>query len=254
MAALQSKHASESPNIAMFRERERGVLDMEASEALFLPHVREYIISREEYLGMIAPRPSMHEFYQNCESYVSRSIQIDADTNTVTISGVAKPIPGGTLSINSTLLHLGSFNQEGEAEFFAQFNGPINLNPDNLPHDSHTDFAPVSSTWDKNGICMRFVIHRPTFKDWSYFQVLEPYARLERPMLTRDVPDIQLPSAVHRTVFLAHSMGYFETPRKATLREIGAQLGISHTMVARHLREAEAVSVGLLLALDSRKG
>ena len=227
---------------------------MEASEALFLPHVREYVISREEYLGMIAPRLSMHEFYKNCESYVSRSIQIDADTNTVTISGVAKPIPGGTLSINSTLLHLGPFNEEGEAEFFAQFNGPINLKPDDLHGGWDSDFTPLSSNWDEDGLRMRFAIHRPTFKDWSYFQIIEPYAHLEQPMLTRDFPDIQLPSVVHRTVFLAYSMGYFETPRKATLREIGAQLGISHTMVARHLRKAELVSVGLLLALDSRKG
>ena len=234
----------------MFRERERGVLDMEASEEVFLPHVREYVIPREEYLALTDPSSTLHEFYRNCESYTSKSIQIDADTNTVTIAGLAKPKLGCTLSLTAPLLHLGSFNEAGEAEFFARFNGPVRLKPDGETDSWRSDFTALSSTWNENGICMRFAIHRPTFKDWSYFQILEPYAQVKRPLLTRDFPDIRLPPMVHQTVFLAYSMGYFESPRKATLREIAARLDISHTMVARHLREAEFRSVSLLLALD----
>lgn len=234
----------------MFRKRERGVLDMETPEEVFLPHVREYIIPRKEYLGIIDAGSPLHEFYLNCESYSSNSIQIDTDTNTVTLAGLAKPKSGCTLSLTTTLLHLGPFNEAGEAEFFARFNGPVRLKPDGETDSWRSDFTALSSTWNENGICMRFAIHRPTFKDWSYFQILEPYAQVKQPLLTRDLPDIRLPPMVHQTLFLAYSMGYFESPRKATLREIAARLDISHTMVARHLREAEFRSVSLLLALD----
>ena len=234
----------------MFRERERVVLDMETPEEVFLPHVREYIIPRNEYLDIINAGSTLHEFYLNCESYSSKSIQIDTDTNTVTIAGLAKPKLGCTLSLTTTLLHLGPIDEEGYAEFFARFSGPVRLKPDLEGANWRSDFTALSSTWNENGICMRFAIHRPTFKDWSYFQILEPYAQLKRPLLTRDFPDIRLPPMVHQTVFLAYSMGYFESPRKATLREIAARLNISHTMVARHLREAEFRSVSLLLALD----
>ena len=223
---------------------------MEPPKEPFLPHVREYIIPREEYLGITDVRSTLHEFYRNCESYTSKSIQIDVDSNTVTLAGLAKPKPGCTLSLTTTLLHLGPFNEAGEAEFFARFNGPVRLKPDGETDSWRSDFTALSSTWNENGICMRFAIHRPTFKDWSYFQILEPYAQVKQPLLTRDFPDIRLPSMVHQTVFLAYSMGYFESPRKATLREIAARLDISHTMVARHLREAEFRSVSLLLALD----
>ena len=236
----------------MFRERERGVLDMETPEEMFLPHVREYVIPRNEYLDIINAGSTLREFYLNCESYSSKSIQIDADTNTVTIAGLAKPKLGCTLSLTTTLLHLGPIDEEGYAEFFARFNGPVRLKPDLEGASWRSDFTALSSTWNENGICMRFAIHRPTFKDWSYFQILEPYAQVKQPLLTRDFPDIRLPPMVHQTVFLAYSMGYFETPRKATLREIAARLDISHTMVARHLREAEFRSVSLLLALDPR--
>ena len=223
---------------------------METPEEVFLPHVREYMIPRKEYLEIIDAGSTVHEFYLNCESYSSNSIQIDTDTNTVTLAGIAKPKPGCTLSLTTTLLHVGPFNEAGEAEFFARFNGPVRLKPDGETDSWRSDFTALSSTWDQNGICMRFAIHRPTFRDWSYFQVLEPYAQVKQPLLTRDFPNIQLPPMVHQTVFLAYSMGYFESPRKATLREIAARLDISHTMVARHLREAEFRSVSLLLALD----
>lgn len=221
------------------------------ADEVFLPHVREYLIPRDEYLSiLVKTNPDMHEFYNSCDWYSSSSIQIDSATNTVTIAGLVRPKVEVELKASNTLLHFGPANEKGLFEFFAKFAGPVRLKDGDEKRDWVGDFKPISCNWDENGVLMRFAIFKANFKDWSYFQILEPYARHSHTLMPRNFPRVTFPPMVHETLYLAYSLGYFERPRKVSLREIAKRLDISHTMVSRHLREAEMRSVAFLLSFD----
>lgn len=59
--------------------------------------------------------------------------------------------------------------------------------------------------------------------------------------------DISEPSALtetqYETIVTAHELGYFDVPRKITLKELAAELGVSHQALSERLRRSHAALV-----------
>lgn len=83
------------------------------SETFVPRHVREYFIERNEYLALISSNPSMHAFYDGCQTYVSNSIQFSEETGKMTVAGKGIPVPGKVPELSETLLQVGEFGKTG---------------------------------------------------------------------------------------------------------------------------------------------
>ncbi|MGB0377209.1 MAG: helix-turn-helix domain-containing protein [Poseidonia sp.] len=220
-------------------------------ENAFVRHVRQYHIDREEYLAIVADTPHLYAFYNGCQSFVTNSIQLSPETGMMTIAGRGIPVPGRQPELSATLLEVGELGSSGWCEFFAQFQGPTWTSAEPPTHQAIEVFQPLSARWSQQGLRMRFFIKHPSFREWSYFQQIEPYLISEElsssPHSFYGSQSPRFSTEVHRTVFMARQLGFYSNPRTTSLREIAERRGLSHTMVGRHLREAHATLIEFYL-------
>lgn len=216
------------------------------------PHVREYVLPRQVYLDtVLKTAPDYHDFYSKLEWLHSRSIHHDREENVMTMAALALPSDGQTLTEGGVVTRCGAGKEDGVVEVFASFRGPFQKGRASGGEEVGLDaFDLLTCEWGDFGQRVRFVVHHPSYRDWSYFHQAEPYLVEQSPMPELLRPKPVISRDAHETLYLAFSMGYFESPRQTTLREIARDRGVSHTMIARHLRSVERQLIANMLALD----
>lgn len=67
-----------------------------------------------------------------------------------------------------------------------------------------------------------------------------------------DLPSTRTPltETQYETICKAHELGYFDVPREVTLKELAAELGISHQALSERLRRSHAALVSAQLSND----
>lgn len=234
----------------MMHERRREVVADPSKE--HFPHVRVYTMPREVYLGIIVKTvPEYHDFYSKLDWLHSRNLQHDRVENVMTMAALALPSKGQRLTEGGVVVRCGAPKEDGVIEVFARFRGPFRSGYAHGGEEVGLDaFDLLSCEWGNFGLRLRFLVHHPSYRDWSYFQQSEGYLvnRLTVPQVFKTSSSFS--GDIHETLYLAHSMGYFDSPRRTTLREIALVRGVSHTMISRHLRTAERQLVANMLSLN----
>ena len=209
------------------------------------PQVREYFIPREEYLAIIRDSP-MYLFYSNVDWYESSRIQAAIEPSYVTLSGLLKTLELGNILMSKTLVDYTRTDCEHEYAFLAKFDSPHRVLDGETDSSWQDDFSLISARWDEQGLRMRFNLKNKMYRRWHYFSSVEPYRVYHKNIVYRlenQFTEIRFSEGVHETVFAAHRLGYFESPRRVGLRQLAKHLGVSHMTVSRNLREFERLSV-----------
>lgn len=209
------------------------------------PQVREYFIPREEYLAIIRDSP-MYLFYSNVDWYESSRIQTGIEPSYVTLSGLLKTLELGNILKSETLVDYTRTDREDEYAFLAKFDAPHRVVDGETDFSWQDDFSLITSRWDEQGLRMRFNLKNKMYRRWHYFSSIEPYLVYHKDIVYRldnQFAEIRFSEGVHETVFAAHRLGYFDSPRRVGLRQLAKHLGVSHMTVSRNLREFERLLV-----------
>ncbi len=214
-------------------------------EHLVFPQVREYFIPREEYLAIIQDSP-LYLFYSNVDWYESSRIQAGIEPSYVTLSGRLKTPEFKNISNSEILVDYTPTDLEYEYKFLAKFDAPHRVVDGATDFAWQDDFSLISSRWDEQGLRIRFNLKNKMYLRWHYFASIEPYLVHRKNTIYRldnHFDGLRFSEGVHETVFAAHRLGYFESPRKVGLRQLAKHLGVSHMSVSRNLREFERLIV-----------
>ena len=81
--------------------------------------------------------------------------------------------------------------------------------------------------------------HSSIVKILNAIQTEMPVERITRAKKSKGISNISTTLQQHRIIKVAHTNGWYEVPKKTSIRDIAAKLGLSKSTVAEQLVKAE---------------
>jgi len=213
------------------------------AENVPFPRLYRCRVPRQEYLELLeASNTTFADLYFGFDSFHSLYVSVNA-AGQIVIHGE------GTVNDKARLEQAACVDfiwDNGEKSLFiAHLNRMTHLTSGRRLQSRKERLRLLSVRWGVQGLEYSFYIHDETSMEWSFVQQSQPYVVSVSTTEPVEVDEEhQSDSQDVNLLRLAYVSGYFESPRRLSLTELGQRAGLSSNSVNRRLRRIIAELVG----------
>ena len=212
-------------------------------ENISFPRLYRCLVPRQEYLELIeASNTVFADLYFAFDSFHSLYVSVNA-AGQIVIHGE------GTANDKARLEQAACVDfiwDNGEKSLFiAHLNRMTHLTTGRRLQSRKERLRVLSVEWGEQGLDYSFYVHDEASMEWNFVQQSQPYVASMNTTTPVDVDEEhQSDSRDINLLRLAYVSGYFESPRRLSLTELGQRAGLSSNSVNRRLRRIIAELVG----------
>ena len=212
-------------------------------ENISFPRLYRCLVPRQEYLELIeAANTVFADLCFGFDSFHSLYVSVNA-TGHIVIHGE------GTANDKARLEQAACVDfiwDNGEKSLFiARLNRMTHLTTGRRLQSRKERLRVLSVQWGEQGLEYSFYVHYEASMEWNFVQQSQPYVVSMNTTTPVDVDEeLQSDSRDINLLRLAYVSGYFESPRRLSLTELGQRAGLSSDSVNRRLRRIIAELVG----------